>query len=263
MSTISDAVGSEPPSFAGKVALVTGGSHGIGAATARLLAARGAAVAVNYRRSSDAAQDLVRELTAGGARAIAVGADVTDEAKTRRMVNQVEDELGPIDVLILNAAGFSELQIAPTLKLPYDHLEETVLAQMRAFLYPVYAAAPLMAARGGGSIVVVGAVASRRPSPRFMTIAMAKGAVDAGLRTLAAELGPQGIRVNGVAPGLILTRNSEGMPEEAIAAAAQRAAIRRNGRPEDVAKVIAFLASDQADYLTGAYLLLDGGTAML
>jgi 3-oxoacyl-[acyl-carrier protein] reductase len=248
--------------FDRQVALVTGGSHGIGAATARLLAAGGAAVAVNYHRDATTAEQLVAELIANGGHAIAARADVTDQAQVRATVARVEAELGPIDVLVVNAAGLRRPPLGPVLDTAHADLEHAVRAQLRAFLHPVRAVAPGMVARGRGSIVVVGAAASRRPAPGFGAIAMAKGALDAGVRTLAQELGPHGVRVNAVAPGLILTRAARHLPEPARAAVARRSAIRRNGLPEDVAEVIGFLASDRASYLTGCYLLADGGTAL-
>ncbi|WP_433172870.1 SDR family NAD(P)-dependent oxidoreductase [Actinoallomurus sp. CA-150999] len=253
------------PPFAGKVALVTGASSGIGAATARLLAERGAAVAVNYHRSKDRAEELAEKLTSAGARAMAVQADVTDEAQTRSMVEETEVRLGPLDVLVLNAAGVRghEARIAPTVDLAWEDVAFVAERQLKAIFHPVKATLPGFLERGSGSIVMVGAALARRQAAGFLALALAKSGVEAAVKTLAREVGPRGIRVNGVGPGLILSPIGERMPEAARRAAAERAALRRNGTPEDVAEVIAFLASDHASYLTGEYMLVDGGTAMI
>jgi 3-oxoacyl-[acyl-carrier protein] reductase len=250
--------------FQDMVALVTGGSRGIGAATARVLAAQGAAVAVNYHRSGEKAEEVAKAIVNAGGRAIAIPADVTDEQQVQEMVKRVEHELGDIDVLVLNAFGVQSLRIAPVLELTATEISEVVQAQLAAFLHPVYAVAPGMVSRGRGSIVAIGAAASRRPSANFATIGMAKAALDVGIRILAQELGPHGVRVNAVAPGLILTgAGNNNMPEAARAAVAQRAAVRRNGVPEDIAELVAFLASPRSAYVTGTYLMADGGTSML
>jgi 3-oxoacyl-[acyl-carrier protein] reductase len=255
----------EAPPFAGKVALVTGASSGIGAATARLLASRGAAVAVNYHRSEERAKELVEEILSAGGRAIAVHADVTDEQQVRALVQETEKRLGPLDVLVLNAAGVGsdEARIAPAVELEWDDIAFVSERQLKAVFHPVKAALPGLTGRGSGAVVMVGAALARRQAPGFLAVALAKAAVEAAVKTLAREVGPQGVRVNGVGPNLILSPIGERMPEGARRAAAERAALRRNGRPEDVAEVIAFLASDQASYLTGEYMLVDGGTAMI
>jgi 3-oxoacyl-[acyl-carrier protein] reductase len=251
--------------FDGRVALVTGGSSGIGAATARILASRGASVAINYQNNAARAQQLVDELSAWGTKATAFRADVTDQEECQGLVQDVQAALGPLDVLILNAPGFTgaDLRRRPALQSTYPDLEKVVSGQVKAFFHPLSQALPGMTERGRGSIVAVGAAASRRPNPGFLALAMAKAAVEAGVKTVAREVGGSGVRVNGVGPGLILSPNGEAVPEAARQANAQRSALGRNGLPVDVAEVIAFLASDRSSYLTGSYLLVDGGTTML
>ncbi|MFG2813236.1 SDR family NAD(P)-dependent oxidoreductase [Streptomyces sp. NPDC048410] len=255
---------SESTEFAGRVALVTGAARGIGAATARILAARGARVAVNYHKSADRAEDVVAAIRRRGGEAMAVQGDVTDPDGTNALVAAVRAGLGPIDVLVLNAAGLGahEARIAPAADLAWEDLEHVVGQQLKALFLTARAVLPDMTARGSGSVVAVGAALARRPAPRFLPLAVAKAGVEAAVRTLALEAGPHGVRVNAVEPNLILTELARFIPEEARRAAAERAALRRNGTPEDIAEVIAFLASDRASYLTGSCLVADGGTAL-
>ncbi|MFG2652131.1 SDR family NAD(P)-dependent oxidoreductase [Streptomyces sp. NPDC048436] len=249
--------------FEGKVALVTGASSGIGAATARLLAARGARVAVNYHKGAQRAQDVVDSIRQAGGHAVALQADVTDPGQAGSLADATAAELGPVDVLVLNAAGLGahEAPIAPMAELTWEALERVVTQQLKALFLTTQVVVPRMIAQGGGSVVAVGAALARRPAARFLPLAVAKAGVEAAVRTLALEVGPQGVRVNAVEPNLILTELARHIPEEQRRAAAERAAVRRNGTPEDVAEVIAFVASERASYLTGSCLLADGGTA--
>ncbi|MFD9432715.1 SDR family NAD(P)-dependent oxidoreductase [Streptomyces sp. NPDC060002] len=254
----------EPPEFAGRVALVTGAGRGIGAATARILAARGARVAVNYHKSEDRAREVVDSIRQRGGEATAVQGDVTDPDQVTALVEAASAELGPIDVLVLNAAGLGahEARIAPATNLTWEDLEHVVTQQLKALFLTTQAVLPGMVARGGGSVVAVGAALARRPAPRFLPLTVAKAGVEAAVRTLALEVGPHGVRVNAVEPNLILTELARFIPEEQRRAAAERAALRRNGTPEDIAEVISFLASQRSSYLTGSCLVADGGTAL-
>ncbi|MCP3760682.1 SDR family NAD(P)-dependent oxidoreductase [Streptomyces sp. TBY4] len=252
--------------FAGKTALVTGASSGIGAATARLLAEHGAAVVVNYRANEAGALEVVEEIRALGGRAVALRADVTSADEVARMVAQAGEELGEIDILIANAAGVDgrTARPGPLLKGSVDNALHVVDAQLRAFLNPVHALVPGMIDRGnGGAVVAVGASLSKRSPEGFGSLSMSKSALEAAVKTLARETGPSGIRVNMVAPGLILSSLASHMPEAVKAANAERTAVKRNGVPADVAESIVFLASARSSYLAGSYILVDGGTAML
>jgi 3-oxoacyl-[acyl-carrier protein] reductase len=253
---------SRSQAFHGKVALITGASSGIGAATARTLAARGAAVAVNYHRGETPAKELVESIQAAGGRAQAIQADVTDREQARELVDHTQSELGPVEILVTNATGLYvfEIKVAPFTDTSVEYTEWIVQRQLRAMLNPIDLVLPGMIDRGHGSIVAVGAALSRMSTPGFLPLTMAKATVEAAVKVLAQEAGPYGVRVNGVGPGLILTRVADGLPEQILRANAQRAAMRRNGLPQDVAEVIAFLAAESAGYLTGDYLLIDGGT---
>ncbi|GAA0538118.1 3-oxoacyl-[acyl-carrier-protein] reductase [Paractinoplanes ferrugineus] len=251
--------------YRGTVALITGGSDGIGADTARQMAARGAAVAVNFHTGEGKAKELVDTIVAAGGKAIAVGADVTDAEQVAAMVAETVTRLGPIDVLVLNATGLygRDVPFLPFAQVSWSYLERTVTRQMQSLFFPLQTVLPAMIERGSGSVVAVGAALSRTPSAGLLAISMAKAALEALVKSLAREVGPMGVRVNGVGPGFILSAATAEAPEFLVQAAAERAALRRNGVPADVASAITYLASPQASYLTGSYVLVDGGTAMV
>lgn len=248
--------------FAGRVALVTGASHGIGAATARLLAGHGAAVAVNYHHDADAAAKVVHDIHAAGGQAVAIQADVTDPAAVDRLAAAAAAALGPIDVLILNAIGIDRPAMAPFLELPQDALEQVVLAQLQAVVLPARAVATAMAARGTGSIVVVSSGLARDPHPGFLDLSTAKAAVEGAARAMACELGPQGIHVNIVAAGPTLTRATDWADDDILRAWAARTPLGRNAHAGDVAGAVVLMSSPLAGFCTGAYLPANGGVIM-
>jgi 3-oxoacyl-[acyl-carrier protein] reductase len=248
------------PGLRDKVALVTGASRGIGAATARLLARHGVRVAVNWHRSEEAARKVVADIAASGGRALAVRADVTVREEVDAMVRTVERDLGPVEILVANAAiGFP---VRPFTQYAWEDFERKLTGEMKAAFFPGQAVVPGMVARRGGCIVHVSSGLSRVPGPGFVAHSSAKSALDAFSRALALELGPHGIRVNVVAPGLTRTDATAHQPREMHEAVAARTPLRRIAEPEDVAGSILFLCAAWSGDVTGAYLPVSGGIQM-
>jgi 3-oxoacyl-[acyl-carrier protein] reductase len=245
----------------GRVILITGASRGIGAATARHLAAHGAKVAVNFAQNAPAAQAVVAGILAAGGQALAVQADVRDQAQVEAMFAQAESGLGPIDTLVLNAN--MSFPMAPFPKMPWEGFQQKLLGELASAFHPCSAAVPGMIQRHKGCIIAVSSGLSRQPGEGFSAHTTAKSGLDGFMKSLALELGPHGIRVNLVAPGLTATDATAFYPEAAKAAAGQRLPLRRIGQAEDVAGIIGLIASDDAAYLTGQYISAGGGGLML
>ncbi|WP_243323486.1 SDR family oxidoreductase [Geothrix sp. SG200] len=242
-------------SLNGSVALVTGASRGIGAAVAKALAAQGAAVAVNYFGSEAAAKAVVAEIQAGGGRTMAVKADARDRAQVEAMAAAVKAELGPIGILVLNAAvGFPMKGI---LEYPWEAFEAKVLGEMGAAFHGCRAVVPQMLERKKGAIIAITSGLARNPGWGFSAHSAAKAGLEGFVRALAFELGPMGIRVNAVAPGLTLTDATADLPEKHKQAAAEHTPLRRNGLAQDVAEAVVGLL--QAGFVTGATLPVNGG----
>ena len=247
--------------LAGKVALVTGGSRGIGLATALLLAEQGAKVAINYRDSREQALGVKAMIEASGGTAEVFAADVTRADDVAAMVTAIEDRFGPVDVLVANA--HVHFRHRPFLGYDWADLEAKVSSELRAVFHPCQAVAPSMVQRRGGSIIAVSSTLSKRSNEGFLAQSTAKAAVDAFVRTLATELGPHGIRVNTVAPGVTLTDAALPMAAQAKESVANMCPMRRNGLADDMAGAITFLASDLSRFVNGTYLPVDGGLTTL
>ena len=244
----------------GKVALVTGASRGIGAACAGALAAAGAAVAVNYVNSKDAAAAVTAGITAAGGRAVALQADVRDATAVAALVAATEKALGPIDILVLNAGP--AVPWKPVTELTQAEFEAKVLDEMRSFFLPAKAVLPGLIARKGGCIIGISSGLSRYPAYGFSAHTTSKSAVDGLMKSLAFELGPYGIRVNTVAPGLTRTDATAHMNDDQVQAIARLTPLRRVGEAEDVAGLVVALAGDAAAFVSGAYIPVSGGIQM-
>lgn len=248
----------------GQVALITGASRGIGAATARLFARHGAAVAVNYHASPQRAQEVVAAIEAEGGRALAAQASVDNPEQITAMVQRVEQELGPIDTLVMNAVAIKDKRalFGPFLESHWEGYQDVVMGELAAVYYPARVLAPLMVERKRGNLIAVSSLIARTTPPGSGSHAAGKAAVEGFMKVLAGELGPHGIRVNVVAPGLTETDATAGVFQERVQHVSVTLPLRRAGQPEDIAGAILLLATDEARYLTGNYLAAGGGSYM-
>jgi len=247
--------------LSGKTALITGSSRGIGAATAKLFAAHGAAVVVNYAKSEKIAIELVEEIKSSGGQAIAIQADVSDPKQIKEMVSKSVEQLGKIDILVLNA-GFS-FPTVPFIQYQWDDFEKKLLNEMKSAFFCCQEVVPMMQERKDGCIIAVSSCLSRDPGKGFVAHSSAKSALDAFAKSLALELGTDGIRVNVVAPGLTETDAITFMPENIKKMIAEHTPLKRNAQPEDIAGAILMMATDQTRFITGAYVPVSGGSLMI
>ena len=245
-------------SLDGKTALVTGASRGIGRHTVLLLARLGARVAVAYGRDEKAARETLAQ--AGGDGAV-LGADLSEPGAAEALVARAEAALGPLDVVVANHGIWKRAAIEAMTPRQWDEMLATNLASVRGLCAE---AARRMLPRGTGAIVLVASSAGQRGEPFHSHYAASKGAVLALTKSLAAELGPRGVRVNCVAPGWVMTEMSrealDGTDGESIRRAIP---LGRPGTPGEIAGPIAFLASDLASYLHGQVVSVNGGAVMI
>jgi NAD(P)-dependent dehydrogenase (short-subunit alcohol dehydrogenase family) len=245
-----------------KVLLVTGAGRGIGAATARLAATRGYAVGVNYLRNRAAAEAVVAEIARAGGRALALQADVSAEGEVARMFDAVERSLGPVAVLV-NNAGILERQMRLE-DMTLERFERVLAANLTGtFLCAREAVRRMSTRRGGagGAIVNLSSMAARLGAPgEYVDYAAAKGAIDALTVGLAKEVARDGIRVNAVRPGLIYTEiHASGGEPGRVERLKDAVPLGRGGQPEEVARAVLWLASDDASYVTGSFVDVSGG----
>jgi 3-oxoacyl-[acyl-carrier protein] reductase len=238
-------------SLEGKVALVTGGSRGIGAAISRELGRAGARVAVNYRSGKDAAEEIASEV--GG---LALAANVGDPEEAKDLVERVESELGDVDVLVNNAGITRDTLIA---RMSDEEWEEVIETNLRGTFNTCRAVARKMLRRRAGAIVNISSVVGVHGNPGQVNYAASKAGIIGLTKALARELGVRGVRVNAVAPGYITTELTDVLTEEQTGLILGNTPLGRLGSPDDVAAAVRFLCSDEAAFITGDVLLVDGG----
>lgn len=244
-----------------RVAMITGASRGIGAATARVLADRGFRVAVNYHSSAQEAEEVVAGITAAGGEAVAIRADVTVLADVSAMADEIERRWGRVDVLVHNA--LIPYDITSFADLSWEQLSGKLDGELHAAFLVTKAVVPGMTSRGYGRLLYLSAEPSRHPRNGMILLGTAKAAVDQFVRYIALELAPHGITANIVAPatvqGTTMNQKLTGEQLEALGAATPMG---RLVTPDEVAKTLAFLASEDSGFTTGHYLPVNGGLAM-
>ena len=240
-----------------KVAIVTGSARGIGAAIARRLAADGAKVVVNYSKSQKPADEVVAEIRKEGGTAVAVQADISDPAAIVKLFEETKAAYGRLDIFVNNAAIMERQFLADV---TVESIDKHLALNVRGYLLCAKHAAEMMTA--GGCIINVASAISRMAYPGAVVYTATKGAIDVMTRVLAAELGPKGIRVNAVAPGSTRTDMNgpaSGKTKEEETQEIALTALRRIGEVEDIADAVAFVCSDDARWVTGAWLDVSGG----
>lgn len=252
--------------LAGQVVLVTGASRGIGAAIARAFAAEQAIVAVNYLRNAESAQQVVAQCREAGGDAFALQADVTQPAQARSLVEQVVGEAGRIDVLVNNAFrayAFDPEQRTPFAQVDWASYQSQYEGSVGAAFHLCQAVLPHFRKRASGSIVNIVTDLVERPAVPYHEYTTAKSALVGFSRNLASELGPLGVRVNCVAPGLVYPTEASAGTRAAFREGLMEATpLRRLARPGDVAGPVLFLASPWSGFMTGQVLFVDGGLVM-
>jgi len=243
-----------------RFALVTGGSRGIGRGIALELAREGASVAVNYRRDEAAARDTVEQIAALGRRAIAVQADVSDWPAVQRMVAEVLRDFGQLDVIVANSGVASRVQ--SVWDVDVEHWHKVIGVDLHGSFYTCKATARHLVDRGTGSIILISLIGADACAPFGAPYYVAKAGVNALMKTLAKECAPAGVRVNCIAPGLIHSDMGDRLIEHYGDMLISGIPLGRAGHPHDIGKAAAFLASDDANFITGKILRIDGGAWM-
>ncbi|MBA3841396.1 MAG: glucose 1-dehydrogenase [Actinobacteria bacterium] len=244
--------------LAGKVAIVTGAGSGIGFAIAQLFAEHGAAVAINYLSSGKDADELAQKIERDGGNAVALQADVSSKPAVESLVASVVDRFGKLDVLV-NNAGIEQSQ--PLLEIDEENWDRTIAVDLKGPFLCLQAAGRQMRRGDGGSIINISSIHEDFPFPGFTPYAAAKGGLRMLMRNASLELAPYKIRVNNIAPGAIATPiNAATLANPAkVERLQQIVPLQRMGKPEEVAQVALFLASERSSYVTGSTYYVDGG----
>ncbi len=244
----------------GKVAVITGASRGIGAATAQLFAENGAKVVVNYANSTEAAQQVVKAIRAKGGEGIAVKADVRNEDQINALVDQTISQFGKVDILVSNAAIQFSMKTFSDMK--WDEFKPKLEEELKAAFMATKAVLPIMKEQKYGKLVYISSSLSHQPLPPFIAHGTAKGALNSFVKYLAQELGSYNITANTLAPSMVETDATKHTPIEEKEKTAMFTPLGRIATPDDIARAALFMASDQSAFITGAYMPVSGGMEM-
>ncbi|WP_461205117.1 3-oxoacyl-[acyl-carrier-protein] reductase [Clostridium sp. DL1XJH146] len=242
----------------GKVAAITGAGRGIGAETARKFAKEGAKVVVCDINENDV-NVMVKEIEALGGEALGLAVNVTDREAVEKMIEDIKDKFGKIDILVNNAGITADAQLV---KMKEEDWDKVIAVNLKGVFNCSQAAAKAMAEQGSGVILNASSVVGLYGNFGQTNYAATKWGVIGMTKSWAKELGRKGIRVNAVAPGFILTPMTEKMPEKVLDSMKSKSPFKRLGMPEDIANAYAFLASDEASFITGTVLSVDGGVVI-
>ncbi len=249
-------------SLAGRIAIITGAAQGIGAQYARALAAAGASVTVADVQDT---QPVAQSIVAAGGQALAVKADVTDPVSVKGMVAATVEHFGKVDILINNAALFGNVAFKPFEQLESAEWDRMMTVNVRGVFECCKAVSPAMRKNGYGKIVNIASAIVFKGAPMMLHYVASKGAIIAMTRSLAREMGNDGIRVNSLAPGLVMSENVLANPAWKGAVVDNNVAsraLKRDAKPEDMTGTVIYLCSEASDFVTGQVLVVDGGSIM-
>lgn len=242
-----------------RIAIITGASRGIGEASARAFSEQGATVVLTSRRQ-ESLDKVAASINESGGKAVPIACHNGKPDEMKALFERVGQELGGLDILVNNAA--TNIYYGPGIDAPESTIDKTIEVNLKGYFHMIQMAAKLMKKSGGGSIINIASIAGIKPSMHEIIYSVTKAGVINLTKGFAKELGPDNIRVNAIAPGLIQTRLSAALvdDEEKVAEFIKRYPLRRLGQPNDIAPAVIFLASEASSFMTGSVMVIDGGT---